>query len=534
MKISMIPVFVLAAALIGSDVGSLPAVAAERSRGGAAKASIDSLVLPMLKTLDIQPAKPCTDGVFVRRVYLDVIGTLPTVTEARTFLLDKSPDKRRLLIDALLQRPEFADYWAMKWSDLLRVKAEFPINLWPNAAQAYHHWIHASIKTNKPYDQFVRELITASGSNFRVPQVNFYRALQSKDPTALAQTVALTFMGARADKWQKGRLEGMAGFFSQVGFKGTQEWKEEVIYFDSVKAAKEAAAGKATTAIFPDGSRVRLAPDTDPREVFANWLITPKNPWFARNAVNRMWYWLIGRGIIHQPDDVRPDNPASNPPLLAFLAKELVASKYDMKHIFRLILNSRTYQLSSIPATKDPAGEANFAYYPIRRLGAEVLIDALCQITGTTEQYSSLIPEPFTFIPPDCRSIALPDGSITSSFLDMFGRPSRDTGLESERNNAPTAAQRLHLLNSSHIRGKLEKSQKLRALMYASRKEPNKPLNSLYLAILSRFPTPAEAKVVKAYVGGGSGSGKSSKARGTLMIDVAWALINSSEFQYRH
>jgi len=531
MKISMIPVLVLAAALIGSDVGSFPATAAERPRTAAGGAGIDALVFARLKKLNIQPAKRCTDAVFVRRVYLDVIGTLPTGAEARTFLVDKSPDKRRVLIDKLLQRPEFADYWAMKWSDLLRVKAEFPINLWPNATQSYHHWIRTSIKTNKPYDQFARELITASGSNFRVPQVNFYRALQSREPTALAQAVALTFMGTRADKWEKTRLDGLAAFFSHVGYKNTQEWKEEVIYFDSVKAAKEAAKGKTRTGVLPDGSRLRLSPAKDPREVFADWLITPKNPWFARNVVNRMWYWLVGRGIIHEVDDARADNPASNPQLLALLSRELVASKYDMKHVFRLILNSRTYQLSSIPASKDPAAEVNFAYYPIRRLDAEVLIDALCQITGTTEQYSSMIPEPFTWIPPDCRSIALPDGSITSAFLDMFGRPARDTGLESERNNNPTAAQRLHLLNSSHIRGKIEKSKKLRSLMTFSRKQPGKPIISLYLAILSRFPTAAELKTIKAYTDSGVKTGVKGS---NVLVDVAWALINSSEFQYRH
>ena len=535
MKISLIPALVLTAALIGATLAPAAAVAAERARPAGGSKTIDWLVFGMLKTLDIQPAKQCTDAVFVRRVYLDVIGTLPTAAEARAFILDKSPDKRRVLIDQLLERDEFADYWAMKWSDLLRVKAEFPINLWPNAAKAYHHWIRTSIKTNRPYDQFARELITASGSNFRVPQVNFYRALQSKEPTALAQAVALMFMGTRADKWDKARLDGMATFFSHVGFKYTQEWKEEVVYFDSVKAAKDAAAGKTRTGVFPDGTRLRLSPAKDPREVFADWLITPKNPWFARNAVNRVWYWLVGRGIIHEADDVRPDNPASNPQLLALLARELVASKYDMKHVYRLILNSRTYQLSavpaSMPASKRPAAEANFAYYPIRRLEAEVLIDALCQITGTTEQYSSLIPEPFTFIPPDCRSIALPDGSITSAFLDMFGRPARDTGLESERNNNPTAAQRLHLLNSSHIRRKIEQSRKLRSLMTYSRKQPGKPIISLYLAILSRFPTQAELKTIKAYADSGAKAG----VRGSnVFVDVAWALINSSEFQYRH
>ena len=207
---------------------------------------------------------------------------------------------------------------------------------------------------------------------------------------------------------------------------------------------------------------VKLSSDRDPREVFAGWLIDANNPWFARNIVNRAWFWLLGRGIIQEPDDIRPDNPPINPELLAYLEKELVASHYDLKHLYRLILNSQTYQLSSIPRSAKPEAAANFAFYPVRQLDAEVLSDALCEITGTTEKYSSSIPEPFTFIPEKERSIALPDGSITSSFLEMFGRPPRDTGLESERNNNPTASQRLHLLNSSHIQRKIEQSEKFK------------------------------------------------------------------------
>ncbi len=489
---------------------------------------IDEAVFRRLGTLGIQPAKPCDDAVFVRRVYLDVIGTVPTPEEARRFLVDKAPDKRRVLIDRLLEREEFADYWAMKWGDLLRVKAEFPINLWPNAVQAYHRWIRTSIKENTPYDRFARELLTESGSNFRVPQVNFYRAMQSREPPDITRMVALTFMGVRADKWPQERREGMTAFFSYVGYKGTQEWKEQIVFFDSVKAAEHATTNALAVAVFPDGTKAKLSPDKDPREVFAAWLIRPENPWFARNIVNRMWSWLLGRGIIHEPDDIRPDNPARHPELLESLQKELLASQYDMKHIFRLILNSRTYQLSSVPLSEQAKSEAHFAHYPVRRLGAEVLIDALNQITGTTEQYSSYIPEPFTFIPEKRRTIALSDGSITSPFLELFGRPPRDTGLESERNNAPSAAQRLHLLNSSHIHHKIVESRKLQKLITARGKSPRRIMIELYLTILSRFPTEKELARMTAY-------GRGEETKGTkALVDLAWALINSSEFQYRH
>ncbi len=489
----------------------------------AAQGQIDELVFRRLRQLEIEPAGVCSDAAFVRRVYLDVIGTLPGATEAREFLLDRDPDKRRVLIDQLLGREEFADYWAMKWSDLLRVKAEFPINLWPNAAQAYHRWIRTCLQQNVPYDRFVRELLTASGSNFRVPPVNFYRALQSKDPPAIAQAVALTFMGTRAEAWPSNQWAGMAGFFSRVGYKRTAEWKEEIVFLDAGKAGN----GVPPTAIFPDGAPARLTPDQDPRELFADRLIDPKNPWFTRNIANRVWSWLLGRGIIHEPDDIRPDNPPVNPELLALLEKELIAANYDLKRLYRLILNSKTYQLSCIPRTDRPEGAANFAYYPLRRLEAEVLIDALDQITGSTEKYSSAIPEPFTFIPESERSIALPDGSITSSFLEMFGRPPRDTGLESERNNRPTADQRLHLLNSSHVLRKLAQSRMIQ-YQTQSRKNPREIAVAMYLGILSRFPTEKEFKTVEAYFQSG---GVNQREAAT---DLAWALINGPEFLYRH
>jgi hypothetical protein len=520
---SLVFVVVLSAALGGTAAPKAASSPFEGKAVLAPESQIDKLVFAKLERLGIQPANVCSDAVFVRRVYLDVIGTLPTAKEARDFLLDRDPNKRRVLIDHLLDREEFADYWAMKWSDLLRVKAEFPINLWPKAVQAYHRWIRTSIKENKPYDRFVREMLIASGSNFTVPEVNFYRAVQSKEPQAIAQAVALTFMGTRAENWPKDRLAGMAAFFSQVGYKYTLEWKEEIVFFDPDKAA----GGASPAAVFPDGTPARLSPDRDPREVFADWLIAPKNPWFARNIVNRTWFWLLGRGIIHEPDDIRPDNPAQDPELLALLERELVAAHYDLKHIYRLILNSKTYQLSSVPRANHPEGKANFSHYPLRRLEAEVLIDALCQITGTTEKYSSAIPEPFTFIPENQRSIALADGSTTSSFLEMFGRPPRDTGLESERNNRPTAAQQLHLLNSSHVQRKIEQGRKLQSLMQ-SRGGPRETATTLYLTILSRFPTEEELKIVEAY--SKSGALKDRE----VLVDLAWALINSAEFLYRH
>ena len=481
---------------------------------------VDELVFARWKELGIQPASPCADSVFLRRAYIDVIGTLPTAQQAAEFLNSTDPNKRSLLIDRLLAREEFADYWAMKWSDLLRVKAEFPVNLWPNAAQAYYHWIRDSLRAHKPYDRFVREMLTESGSNFRTPAVNFYRAMQNREPQGIAQTVALTFMGARAEKWPAERLAGMAAFFSQIDYKHTDEWKEEIVIFDPRKPA----AGKA---VFPDGTPARIERGQDPRDVFAAWLTAPNNPWFARAIVNRAWYWLLGRGIVQEPDDLRPDNPPENAELLAYLERELAGSHYDLTHVFRLILNSSTYQLSSIPRGDPATAAAHFAAYPLRRLDAEVLIDALCQISGTSETYTSAIPEPYTFMPDFQRAVALPDGSISNSFLELFGRPARDTGMESERSNKISDAQKLAMLNSTQVLRKIQQGPKLAAMM-RDIKPPRELVSQLYLTILSRYPTDDEWKLVAAHSQSGAARGQAA------VVDLVWALMNSTEFLYRH
>ena len=476
-----------------------------------------------LRKQGIQPAVLCTDQVFVRRVYLDVTGTLPEPEEIRKFFDNPSPSprKRAALIHTLLQADGFADYWSLKWGDLLRIKAEFPINLWPNAVQAYYRWIHDAIRENMPYDQFARELLTSSGSNFRVPQVNFYRAIQGQEPSAIANAVALTFMGVRLDKWPEAQRSNMEAFFSRVAYKGTAEWKEEIVYLDP-------AATDPLKAVFPDGATVQIQPGEDPRKVFADWLIAPDNRWFARNVVNRIWSWLMGRGIVHEPDDIRPDNPAVHPDVLAYLEAELVKSKYDLRHIFRLILSSATYQQSSIPAANHTDAEVWFACYPVRQLEAEVLIDALCWISQTQETYSSPIPEPFTFIPEDNRTITLADGSITSEFLEMFGRPARDTGMESERDNQPTDSQRLHMLNSSHVQTKIDRSSRLNALVKNAKGKRPKLIGDIYLNILSRYPSQEELAVAEQYL--------QTKGLGLRQAtsDLVWALINTKEFLYRH
>ncbi|MGA2618237.1 MAG: DUF1553 domain-containing protein [Thermoguttaceae bacterium] len=512
---------------------------------------IDEIVLAKLKALGIEPVL-CSDAVFVRRAYLDVTGKLPSAEEAKVFIQSSDKNKRVALIDRLLERSEHVDYWAMKWSDILRVKAEFPVKVWPNAAQAYHRWVWESVAQNKRYDRFARELLTSSGSNFRVGPVNFYRAIQDKTPEGIAAAVGLALMGTRIHLWPEDRRAGMTVFFSQVGYKPTSEWKEEIVFWDPLNSvavpgstapgidsipksvtatnaipqalAKPLSQNGPLAAVFPDGTKTTVPPDRDPREVFADWLIRPENPWFTKAIADRTWAWVMGRGIIDEPDDIRQDNPPSNPELLDYLQRELLSSGYDLKHLKRLIFTSTTYQFSSVPRFKRPQARANFASYPLRRVEAEVLIDALNNIAGSSDLYTSAVPEPFTYVPSDMSAVELADGSVTSSFLTLFGRSARATGMESERVNELASSQWLHMLNSVAVQDKLQNGPKLRAML-SSGGNAKEIAERLYLTILSRFPTDADLKAVEEY----------AKAKGGVAwIDLAWALINSPEFLLRH
>ena len=515
---------------------------------------IDEIVLAKLQALGIKPIL-CSDAVFIRRACLDLTGRLPSPEEAKAFIQDSDKNKRVALIDRLLDRSTHVDYWAMKWSDILRVKAEFPVKVWPNAAQAYHRWVWESIAQNKPYDQFVRELLTSSGSNFRVGPVNFYRAIQDKTPEGIAAAVGLALMGTRIHVWPNDRRAGMAVFFSQVGYKPTSEWKEEIVFWDPLKSIAvpgsiapgvDAVAKSVTVtnqipqalaqpmsengplaAVFPDGTKTLIPPSRDPREVFADWLIRPENPWLARAIANRTWAWAMGRAIIHETDDIREDNPPSAPEILAYLEKELVSSGYNVKHLKRLIFTSTTYQFSSILRFKGPEARASFASYILRRVEAEVLIDALNDITGSSDLYTSAVPEPFTYIPQEMSAVALADGSITSSFLTLFGRSARATGMEGERVNELASTQWLHMLNSATIQSKLQSGPKLAAIL-SSGGSAKEIAEKLYLTILSRLPTDADVKAAEEYARTGVARG------GDVWIDLAWALINSPEFLLRH
>ncbi|MBI4862836.1 MAG: DUF1553 domain-containing protein [Candidatus Riflebacteria bacterium] len=486
----------------------------------AAGPSIDSLVEARLAKLGIQPALLCSDATFLRRVHLDLTGRLPARDRVVRFLDARAPDKRARLIDELLASPAAADLATMRWCDVLRVKSEFPINLWPRAAAAYHRWVHRALADGWRYDRFARALLTASGSSVRDPPVNFFRAVTPHHPAGIARAVALTFMGSRIERWEPARREGLAKLFSRVAFKSTSEWKEEIVLPDPRPAA-------AFTATLPDGTSVNVPAAADPRKPFADWLVRADNRWFARAVANRTWAWLCGRGLVEEPDDLRPDNPPVHPELLAFLEEEVARSGFDLVHLQRLILNSRTYQRDCRPQARRPEAVSLGAHVVPRRLDAEVIIDAIDDVTGTSEAYWSQIPEPFTIVPEAQRTIELTDGSISSPFLELFGRPARDTGLARERSNAVTPEQVQHLQNSTRLTRKIASSSVLKALAREHWRDPGRLVEELYLRCLSRRPTPAETGTAVAHL-------RSRFIRGPAVEDLVWALINTQEFLYRH
>ena len=498
---------------------------------------IDELVYAKLKSLGIPPSELATDQDFLRRVYLDEIGVLPTAKEAREFLADRSPDKRAKLIDRLLHRDEYADFWALKWSDLLRIKSEYPVRVWPKAVAIYYKWLHDSLAQNKPYNQLVTELLTANGSDFRNPAVNYYRAMQDRVPQTIGETTALVFMGARVgcarchshptEGWSVKDNLALAAFFSRIRYKTTTEWKEEIVYADVRVTMRDPRSRVLVAPKFLAGPTPEVAKEEDPRARFAQWLTAPDNPWFARNVVNRIWYWLMGRGIVHEPDDLRSTNPPENPELLDYLARELVTHHYDLQHIYRLILNSRTYQTTSATNQWNARDFRHFSHYPIHRLTAEQMLDAISETTETYEKFWSIIPEPYSNWPTGTRAEQISDGNTTCSFLDLFGRPGRDTPFESERSSEASLRQELYLLNSEQLAGKLSSSPSLARLMKANLKDPEL-VDEIYLMTLSRFPSADEKQKLLAYLA------KNSTARPTAVQDVVWAVFNTKEFLFNH
>lgn len=486
------------------------------------KNPVDIALAAHFESLGLKPAKRCSDSVFIRRATLDLTGRIPSPERLEAFLDDESPDKREKLVDELLASDEFVNYMSLRLGDILRIKAEFPINLWPNAAQAYTRFIRKSLSDGLGWDEMARRMLSSSGSNFRVGEVNFLRAMQSRTPESTASCAALTFMCARYDKIPEERRKALASFFSRVGYKSTKEWKEEIVFDDPSKRAP-------FVSVFPDGSAAVFSADMSVRAGFAEWLTKRGNPYFSKAFANRIWTWIFGTPIVSPVDDMFfSGNRPVSARLLETLAEKFERSGFDIRGLIRTIVLSEAYSQSFIPepSNNPEAAAKNFAVYPVRRLDAEILIDTVCSITGTTEIYSSTTPEPYTTMPDYSAAADLPDGSVTTSFLELFGKSPRDTGYADERVNAPSASQKLHMLNSSQILRKISYSKFSRRFFVMPYK---KGVYSLYTNILSRRPTSAELKEFEQY----KPEGKQFR-QWEAMIDTMWALFNSDEFSNRH
>lgn len=481
---------------------------------------IDAHVHRRLRQLNIVPSARCSDAEFLRRVSLDVIGTLPTVEEAREFLTDRREERRDALVERLLRRPEFADYWALKWADLLRVNRR---ELGHKRAHEYYQWIRRSFASHQPLDRLARELVTAEGPLGEAPAGHFYKVVQQ--PHQMANTVSQVFLGVRIecaqchhhpyDRWGQEDFFGMQAFFTQVGFKTTTLGETLV------------AAGATKTSHPRTGAEVfahalgQPAPDHSPlgdrRALLADWLTSPENPWFARNLANRTWAHFLGRGLIEPVDDARLTNPPTNAELLDELSSRLAASGFDFPTLIRWITRSETYQRSSRVNDTNAADEQNYSRYPFKQLEAEVLLDAVCAATEVDEK--------FRFVPKGSRAIQLWDSDAEHYFLKVFGRPTRASACECERVSEPTVSQVLHVLNSPNIQEKLSHAGG-RVARLARSSDDQALVDELYLAFFSRLPTEEERANATGYL--------QSRQRPGAAEDLAWSMLNSLEFLFNH
>jgi len=480
--------------------------------------AIDGLVWSKLQKMGIAPSQLSDDQMFLRRVSLDTIGSLPTIEETRRFLTDASPDKRSRLIDDLLSRKEFADYWALKWADVLMVDRDA---LGERGAYSFHRWLRKQIATNRPYDEWVRELITASGNSAKNGPVNFYRAL--KKPEDLARSVSQAFLGIRIDcaqchhhpfdRWGRDDFYGMVGFFNNIQRKKLSG-DRDLIYSTGFKQSKIPYSDTVVATRPLGGEAIEGQPEIDPRIPFANWLTSPENPWFARMVANRIWKHFLGRGLVEPEDDLRLTNPATNEPLLAYLEQQVVKSKFDLKQTMRLILNSRVYQLSSVPNKTNADDEQNFSHYLVKRLPSHVLLDAISRATETNENYVGM--------PAGTQAIELWDNRLPSYFLATFGRSQRKSACECGRSDAPTMAQALHLMNAPEIDQKISAVEGRVAKILASGSSQKQIIDELCLATLSRLPNEKERKIAQQLF--------SQESRQLAAEDFLWTLLNSYDF----
>jgi len=484
---------------------------------------VDQLVDAKLERLNVRPSSICTDEEYLRRVFLDVIGTLPNSDEVRSFLADSRPDRRARVVESLLKRPEYAEFWALRWSDLLRVDRR---TLGFKLAYDYYSWIRDSFAENKPYDQFVRELITAEGLLTQAPAGSLYKV--DTDPGKMGSTLSQVFMGVRIacaqchhhpyDRWSQTDYYGMQAFFTQVAFKPTA--RGELLASLATTPTRNPRTGEEVFAHALGTTNPAKSPEGDRRRLLAEWMTTRDNPWLARCFVNRMWGHFLGRGIVEPVDDFRLTNPPSNPELLDALAARFVESRYDVHSLIRTITASRTYQLSSEPNATNERDEQNYSRALLRRLDAEVLLDAICQSTGVGEKFRG--------IPRGSRAIELWDNESPHYFLKLFGRPVRVTACECERSAEPSVSQVLHVLNSPNIHAKLADAGGRIATLAARYKDDGVLTNEIFLTFYGRYPTSEERRAAISYFKD-EGSGRRKAAE-----DLAWSLMNTVEFLFNH
>ncbi|MDP4626202.1 MAG: PSD1 and planctomycete cytochrome C domain-containing protein [Akkermansiaceae bacterium] len=491
---------------------------------------IDDLVAEKLNKLRIVPSGLASDEAFMRRAYLDIIGLPPTPEDREKFLADTSPDKRDKLVDELIAREEFTEMWVMKWAELMQIRT---INNGPNsvsykAALNYHGWLRERIAANMPFNQLVNELLSASGGTFSNPATNFFQ--MENDTLKLTENVAQVFMGTRIqcaqchnhpfDRWTMDDYYSFSSFFAQVKRKPAEDPRERVV-FDANGEMQHPVTKQNMVPKFLGGRTPEISQGETRREVLADWLASPENPWFAANVANIFWDHFMGVGIVDPVDDVRVSNPPSNPELLDALAAKFVEYDYDFRKLVRDICTSRTYQLSTETNATNEADTRNFSKAMIRRVRAEVLLDSISQVTGTEEKYKGL--------PKGARAVQIADGNTSNYFLTTFGRASRATVCSCEVKMEPNLSQALHLINGDTVNQRIKQGGIVKRMLDA-KQEPAAIIEALYLRALTRKPTDSEKEKLLAAV---SLAGDKQQTQETLE-DIFWALLNSKEFIFNH
>ena len=496
----------------------------------------DQLLVRQWQRLGIMPSPPADDATFVRRASIDICGTLPTRGEAEQFIKDPRPDKRAKLIDRLLARPEYPSYFALKWSAILRNRgAGYSTNKQRPGTALFSGWIRDSIEANKPYDQFVTEILTASGSQQENPPTIWYRSVRTLPD--YVESVAQAFLGVRIqcaqchhhpfERWSQADYYGLAAVFARVGRKGgfadAEVPTNEIIHLKDTGDVFHPRTGRLIPPRALGGPDFRLASYDDPRREMARWISAPDNPFFARTMVNRMWAHFFGRGIIHPIDDARSSNPPTNPELLDALAADFVASGYDVKQLVRVICNSYAYGLESAPNEWNVEDSQTFARFYPRRLTAEVLLDGISQVLEVPTEFAG---GPGT-LPVGTRAIELPDENVPSNFLDVFGRPARTSSCECERVDAPALAQALELVNSAEIQRKLTAEDGYAHQLAGNEKTAELNVDDIFLRVLGRPPEPAELTEAVNYL---ASEENPVDAYGSLL----WTLLATNEFMFNH